>query len=65
MRISTQKYIAKCVYIFFCICEDVSVKLSVVIKILCHLRLLAYLTIKLQISSSPKSSYLVFSYKFK
>ena len=26
-RLSTQKYIAKCVYIFFCICKNVSVKL--------------------------------------
>ncbi len=39
-RLSTQKYIAKCVYIFFCICKDVSVKHSIVIEILCHLRLL-------------------------
>ena len=30
MRLSTQKYIAMCAYIFFCICENVSVKLTVV-----------------------------------
>jgi hypothetical protein len=32
MRLSTQKYIAMCAYIFFCICENVSVKLKVVIN---------------------------------
>ncbi len=29
-RLSTQKYIAMCAYIFFCICKNVAVKLTVV-----------------------------------
>ena len=32
MRLSTQKYIAMCAYIFFCVCKNVSVKLTVVIN---------------------------------
>ncbi len=31
-RLSTQKYIAMCAYIFFCICKNVAVKLTVVIN---------------------------------
>jgi hypothetical protein len=43
MRLSTQKYIAMCAYIFFCICENVSVKLAVVINFIISLKF-EYLT---------------------
>ena len=33
-RLSTQKYIAMCAYVFFCICKNVSVKLTVVINLI-------------------------------
>ena len=36
-RLSTQKYIAMCAYIFFCICKNVSVKLTVVINLIMSL----------------------------
>ena len=35
-RLSTQKYIAKNAYIYFCICKNVAVKLTVEINLLSH-----------------------------
>ena len=42
--LSTQKYIANQIYIFFCICKKVSVKQSVVINLLCHRSMWGFVT---------------------